>query len=76
MEHLRDEWDKVAPKIKSAPNYTVRSTFAERKRFELSIQLPIYYLSRVAPSTTRTPLCVLESGCKDRLCRFISKERS
>jgi hypothetical protein len=36
--------------------------FAERKRFELSIQLPIYYLSRVAPSTTRTPLCVVNQG--------------
>ena len=30
--------------------------FAERKGFEPSIQLPVYYLSRVAPSTTRTPL--------------------
>ena len=29
--------------------------FAERKGFEPSIQLPVYYLSRVAPSTTRTP---------------------
>ena len=29
---------------------------AERKRFELSMQLPTYYLSRVAPSTTRAPL--------------------
>ena len=36
----------------------------ERKRFELSIQLPIYYLSRVAPSTTRTPLCVVVRGAK------------
>lgn len=26
--------------------------------FEPTIQLPVYYLSRVAPSTTRTPLCV------------------
>jgi hypothetical protein len=38
--------------------------FAERKRFELSIQLPIYYLSRVAPSTTRTPLCFVVWGAK------------
>ena len=29
---------------------------AERKRFELSMQLPTYHLSRVAPSTTRAPL--------------------
>jgi hypothetical protein len=35
---------------------------AERKRFELSMQLPTYYLSRVAPSTTRTPLCVVNKG--------------
>ena len=31
------------------------SCFAERKGFEPSMQLPAYYLSRVAPSTTRTP---------------------
>jgi hypothetical protein len=37
---------------------------AERKRFELSIQLPIYYLSRVAPSTTRTPLYGVVRGAK------------
>lgn len=30
-------------------------TYAERKGFEPSMQLPAYYLSRVAPSTTRTP---------------------
>ena len=29
---------------------------AERKGFEPSIQLPVYQLSRLAPSTTRTPL--------------------
>ncbi len=29
---------------------------AEREGFEPSMQLPTYYLSRVAPSTTRTPL--------------------
>jgi hypothetical protein len=30
--------------------------FAERMGFEPTIQLPIYKLSRLAPSTTRTPL--------------------
>ena len=29
---------------------------AERMGFEPTIQLPIYKLSRLAPSTTRTPL--------------------
>lgn len=29
---------------------------AERKRFELSIAVKLYTLSRLAPSTTRTPL--------------------
>src|SRR5690554_6078160 len=31
---------------------------AERKGFEPSMQLPTYKLSRLAPSTTRTPLCL------------------
>ncbi len=35
---------------------TSKTFFAERKGFEPSIRLPVYYLSRVAPSTTRTPL--------------------
>ena len=33
-------------------------SFAERKGFEPSIRFPVYTLSRRAPSTTRTPLCV------------------
>jgi hypothetical protein len=41
---------------KQKPRDPFAGFFAERKRFELSIQLPVYYLSRVAPSTTRTPL--------------------
>ena len=32
------------------------SLLAETERFELSIQLPVYTLSRRAPSTTRTRL--------------------
>lgn len=36
---------------------------AERKGFEPSKQFPVYTLSRRAPSTTRTPLCLLW-GCK------------
>ena len=43
---------------KSQALFRLGSVLAERKRFELSIQLPVYYLSRVAPSTTRTPLCI------------------
>ncbi len=31
---------------------------AERKGFEPSKQFPVYTLSRRAPSTTRTPLCL------------------
>lgn len=37
-------------------------SLAERMRFELTMQLPTYYLSRVAPSTTRAPLCVVNEG--------------
>ncbi len=36
-------------------NFHRLSPLAVREGFEPSIQLPIYYLSRVAPSTTRTP---------------------
>jgi hypothetical protein len=42
--------------IKNPKLLSLGLVLAERKRFELSIQLPVYYLSRVAPSTTRTPL--------------------
>ena len=45
--------------------------FAERKGFEPSIQLPVYYLSRVAPSTTRTPLFL--SAGKGRIYSSISE---
>ena len=38
---------------------------AERERFELSIELPLYTLSRRAPSTTRTPFQV--GGAADRV---------
>ena len=46
---------------------------AERKRFELSMQLPTYYLSRVAPSTTRAPLYFVVMGCKDSEEIVVSK---
>ena len=39
---------------------------AERMGFEPTIQLPIYKLSRLAPSTTRTPLyfIAVANNCK------------
>ena len=46
---------------------TVALFLAERKGFEPSIQSPVYYLSRVAPSTTRTPLCVYVGKNKENL---------
>ena len=48
---------KTCYKKKTCKSMIYRS-FAERMRFELTIQLPIYYLSRVAPSTTRAPLYI------------------
>ena len=42
-------------KVSIFPIYSI----AERKGFEPSIRFPVYTLSRRAPSTTRTPLCLL-----------------
>ena len=39
-------------------------SLAERKGFEPSIRFHVYTLSRRAPSTTRTPLCILKD-CKN-----------
>ena len=41
--------------------------FAERKGFEPSIPFRVYTLSRRAPSTTRTPLCISKGLQKYRL---------
>ena len=65
-EQILDLLDFLEFSIKSKMFKTKKAlkinAFAERKGFEPSIQLPAYYLSRVAPSTTRTPLYVLKTA--------------
>lgn len=43
-------------KMPQKTNLLRQNLIAERMGFEPTIQLPIYKLSRLAPSTTRTPL--------------------
>lgn len=47
---------KTQKKFKISFPETLNFYLAERMGFEPTIQLPIYKLSRLAPSTTRTPL--------------------
>jgi hypothetical protein len=48
----------ISIEIEKSPDFS--EDFAERAGFEPAIQFPIYTLSRRAPSTTRTPLPVLQ----------------
>ena len=47
---------KLSTQPRNKKPVTSVTGFAERKGFEPSIRLPVYTLSRRAPSTTRTPL--------------------
>jgi hypothetical protein len=51
--------------LKTKPLTIIVRGFAERKGFEPSIRFPVYTLSRRAPSTTRTPLCICYGEVED-----------
>ena len=63
MDFINQFLDTIAYNLNQKKQTTVQQLFAflfaETEGFEPSKQLPVYTLSKRAPSTARTPLCIL-----------------
>ena len=59
LYHHLENGEEIHPEVDFLKDFNKKSAivcgFLQKEGFEPSIQLPVYYLSRVAPSTTRTP---------------------